>query len=345
MENIRVLVVDDSAFMRKMISELLNSDQSINVIGTARNGHDAIAKIKSLSPDVVTLDVEMPVMDGLKALQIIMKECPLPVVMVSSLTQAGADLTIQSLQYGAVDFIAKPSGSISLDIMKLQHEMIAKLKYASLAKVRDSHPDLLDSTHAKAFPTRKTIVAIGVSTGGPRALQHLFTCLPKDFPAPIVVVQHMPARFTKSLAERLNKIATINIKEAEQGEVLEKGTVYIAPGDNHLSIDKVGNSLIANTTQTNSKKGHRPSADVLFRSIAQLSDYRKYALVLTGMGSDGSNGIKALKQSDQNTIVMAESEESSIIFGMPKSAIETKCVDHVVSIDKMGQALCERMQR
>jgi two-component system, chemotaxis family, protein-glutamate methylesterase/glutaminase len=346
---IKVLVIDDSAFMRKMISDILNSDPSIKVVATARNGKDGIEKVIEFTPDVVTMDIEMPVMDGIEALKVIMEERPVPVVMLSSLTQSGAESTINALNYGAVDFIAKPSGPISLDIANHKNQIISKVRQAARVNVKMLiEPDngrksvkTINYTPKQDYSNRKKIVGVGVSTGGPRALEKLLTKLPDDFPAPLLIVQHMPARFTKSLADRLNKLTNITVKEAEHGELLQKGTAYIAPGDYHLKIKSMGTALTVFLEKSDPVKGHRPSVDILFQSIAELTNYQKCALILTGMGSDGSDGIKSLKESDPKTIILAESEESSIVFGMPKSAIYTNLVDHVVHIKEMGQALSE----
>ncbi|SET41129.1 two-component system, chemotaxis family, response regulator CheB [Salinibacillus kushneri] len=349
MRTIRVLVIDDSAFMRKMISEILSQDEQLEVIATARNGQDGLEKINKLSPDVVTLDVEMPVMDGFEALQQIMKEYPLPVVMVSSLTKSGADSTLKALQYGAIDFITKPSGSISLDMYKTEQEMIMKVKQAAKVDIRQIDNKTNLSLPIAMKPQRsqhksKKIVVIGVSTGGPRALQKLLPILPKDFPAPILVVQHMPGGFTKSLAERLDRESSLTVKEATNGEFLSKGNIYIAPGDYHLEVRKIGISLTAFINQTEPIGGHRPSVNKLFESVADLGNYQKYALVLTGMGSDGSIGIKTLKEKDPDTTIVVESKESAVIFGMPKAAIETNQVSHVVRIEEMGSLLSELIQ-
>jgi two-component system, chemotaxis family, protein-glutamate methylesterase/glutaminase len=346
---IKVLVIDDSAFMRKMISDILNSDPTIHVVATARNGKDGFEKVVELSPDVVTMDIEMPVMDGIEALKVIMEKHPVPVVMLSSLTQSGAESTINALNFGAVDFIAKPSGPISLDIANHKNQIISKVRHAArvnlkmLTEVEKSKKSVktIDYTPKQDYSNRKKIVGVGVSTGGPRALENLLTRLPVDFPAPLLIVQHMPARFTKSLADRLNKLTRIKVKEAEHGELLQKGIAYIAPGDYHLKMKRMGTALTVFLEQSSPVKGHRPSVDILFQSMAELVNYQKCALVLTGMGSDGSDGIKSLKASDPKTIILAESEESSIVFGMPKSAIYTNFVDHVVHINEMGQALTE----
>ncbi len=340
MDQIRVLIIEDSAFMRKMITEILSSDDRIHVVGTARNGEDGLRKIKTLSPNVVTLDIEMPVMDGLTTLEKIMKTDPLPVVMLSSLTTKGADKTVLAISIGAVDFIAKPSGSISLDIDVMKDEIISKVVMASQTQVKKTSTT---STHSFQVisPQRynESIVTIGTSTGGPRALQQVLTSLPADFPAPILIVQHMPPNFTKSLAERLNTLSQIKVKEAVHGEVLQKGVAYIAPGDYHMKVRKVGTSLAIELTKEPQRNGHRPSVNVLFDSISELKSINKLCVVLTGMGKDGAEGIEQIKLTDKEAIVIAESEESSIVYGMPAAAVATKCVNQVVHLNKVGETI------
>ncbi len=350
----KVLVVDDSAFMRKMISDFLSEDDRLEVIGTARNGVDAIDKIKQLKPDCVTMDIEMPVMNGLDALAIIMKECPVPVVILSNLTKEGADHTIRSMQYGAVDFLLKPSGAISLDLHKVKKELIEKVVQASYVNplklnsiTRDHNIIPKSGNDDQITPMKKNrlkkIVLIGTSTGGPRALQQVLQNIPSTIEAPILIVQHMPPGFTKSLAERLNHLSEITVKEAQDGEILKNGTAYIAPGGSHLQIKKMERCLVAQVDDTTPpRNNHRPSVDVLFESARQCIDYAKIAVVMTGMGSDGAQGLKLLKRSG-NTNVIAESQESSIIFGMPKAAIQTGYVDQVVHLNDIASTIMKYM--
>jgi two-component system, chemotaxis family, protein-glutamate methylesterase/glutaminase len=337
---IKVLVVDDSAFMRKLITDILTSEQKIEVIGTARNGEDCLVKLKTLKPDVITMDVEMPIMNGLDALKEVIALYKLPVIMLSSTTKEGATNTISAMQYGAVDFITKPSGAISLDLHKVKDEIVSKVLQASKANIThlvkplqtqkisynrtivDSKKELGSSTR---FEQRK-LVCIGTSTGGPRALQHVLTKLPSQFPAPILIVQHMPAGFTKSLAKRLDTISNIEVKEAENGEILRNGVAYIAPGGHHLKIKEIGTSVAIQIDDSGLRNGHRPSVDVMFESVTQLSNYKKIAVIMTGMGSDGAKGLVQLKQSGE-TIAITESEQTSVVYGMPKVAIETNLVD------------------
>ncbi|MFZ3576626.1 protein-glutamate methylesterase/protein-glutamine glutaminase [Virgibacillus sp. DJP39] len=347
----RVLVIDDSAFMRKMITDLLSSNEQIEVVGTARNGEDGLKKIKELSPHVVTLDVEMPVMDGIATLKNIMDTNPIPVIMLSSITKEGSTKTIQAISNGAVDFIQKPSGSISLDIDKIKEELIKKVIAAANVKV-SKHPKSTEDVDFKTAVNQtfknshaQTIVAIGTSTGGPRALQRVLTDLPDDFTTPIVIVQHMPPGFTKSLADRLNTLTKIHIKEATHGEIIQKSTVYIAPGDFHLKIRKMGTSFAVELSKEAERSGHRPSVDVLFESLAEIPNVNKIAVLLTGMGNDGSKGLQRLKEKDSSTVVVAENEESSIVYGMPKAAIKTNTVNHIVHLHQVGHTISNLIKK
>lgn len=340
MTPIRVIVIDDSAFMRKMISDILETDNRIQVISTARNGVDGLKKIIELSPDVVTLDVEMPIMDGITALEHIMEQHPVPVVMLSSLTKDGTINTMKAITNGAVDFIPKPSGSISLDITTIEHEIINKVIAASKVNLSDSNVSVRSPKINRAklkHPT--TMVFIGASTGGPRALQRLILDLPNDFSCPVLVVQHMPAGFTKSLADRLNNLSDLHIKEATHGEIIKDRTIYIAPGDYHMKIRRAGTVHAIELTQESLRAGHRPAVDIMLESAANLSQVNKLAVILTGMGSDGSKGIEILKKTDPETTVIAESKESAIINGMPNAAVKTNAVNYIVHIQQMGEMI------
>ncbi|WP_139368252.1 protein-glutamate methylesterase/protein-glutamine glutaminase [Evansella clarkii] len=354
---VNVLVADDSAFMRKMIASMLSSDPDITVIGTARNGEDTLRGIKKYRPDVVTLDVEMPVMNGLEALKRIMEECPVPVILVSSRTEEGADETLKAMEYGAFDFIPKPSGSISLDIETIKTDLINKVKHAASAaaerpgkprKARVPDTTILEKEEAKTedFHTNihlKTLIAIGVSTGGPKALQKVLPALPKELNAPVLIVQHMPEGFTKSLSSRLNKLSGIRVKEAEDGELLQPGTAYIAPGGSHLRVRKLGASLACELSEDHPVHGHRPSVDVLFESLALLTKHKVIAAILTGMGSDGTKGLIKLKHSVK-TLAITESEKTAVVYGMPRAAAEAGVADIVADIDQIA-AIIERFTR
>ncbi|QQP13646.1 chemotaxis response regulator protein-glutamate methylesterase [Lysinibacillus agricola] len=372
----KLLVVDDSAFMRKLISDFFVGNSKVEVVGTARNGKDAIKKIQTLQPTVVTMDIEMPEMNGLDALKEIMTICPVPVVMLSSTTQRGAENALTAIEFGAVDFVAKPSGTISLDLHKIQTELVHKVEQASLVPIsklkkpsgskRQQEPALNASTikresfsegrmtpSVNVSPTRvdlskprvewskvgKKIVLIGTSTGGPRALQEVITKIPKSIQAPILIVQHMPAGFTKSLATRLDQLSEITVKEAEQGDILQNGVAYIAPGGYHLKLRKVGTTFgIVIDNNEPPRSGHRPSVDVMFEDVSQFKDFDKVAVIMTGMGHDGSDGLKSLK-STGNVIAIAESAETCIVYGMPKAAVETQLVDEVADVDDIAQTI------
>jgi len=364
----KLLVVDDSAFMRKLISDFFDGNPKIEVVGTARNGKDAITKIQTLQPDVVTMDVEMPELNGLDALKEIMRVSPVPVIMLSSTTLQGAENALIAIEYGAVDFVAKPSGTISIDLHKIKEELVHKVEHAahvSVSKLRKPKIDLQQSFIQKKSTfndklfnhklttvgtpiaaenrfnkaTKKKIILIGTSTGGPRALQEVITKIPSSIKAPILIVQHMPAGFTKSLADRLNNLSHIKVKEAEKGDILQDGVAYIAPGGSHLKLEKHGASYeLVLDQQEPPRSGHRPSVDVLFESVSKISDFDKIAVIMTGMGSDGSKGLIELKQSG-NVMAIAESEKTCILYGMPKAAVETQLVNEVVEVDKIAETI------
>lgn len=365
MSKIRVLVTDDSAFMRKVISDILSADSDIEVIDRARNGLECLEKCKQLHPDVITLDIEMPVMNGLEALQKLMSEHPVPIVMLSSLTREGADATIQALEYGAFDFVTKPSGPISLDIHKVGDRLIERVKAAASAKgrlkrVRETErtsgaliklPTVpsISNTEERTAPltqrplrsrSKQALVVLGTSTGGPKALQCVFTAIPANFPAPIAVVQHMPAGFTKSLAQRLNSLSQIRVTEVEDGEWLEPGTAYIAPGGYHFEVHQVNGRLQAQLNQQEPRGGHRPSVDVLFESASRLTNVDKWAIIMTGMGNDGTKGLKLMKGAGPVTSVI-EDESTCVVFGMPRAAIQAGLADNVTPLDNIPELLCK----
>ncbi|MFC0524158.1 chemotaxis response regulator protein-glutamate methylesterase [Pontibacillus salicampi] len=350
MNQVNVLVVDDSAFMRKMVSEMLQSHEQIHVIATARNGEDGLKKMREYKPDVMTLDVEMPVMGGLTCLEQIMHEYPIPVLMLSSVTSEGASSTIKAMELGAVDFIQKPSGAISLDIEKIKTDIVNKVLAAATANLQEVKP----STRHEAPPIRsslrknvtnggarrqKQIIAIGTSTGGPRALQHVLSHLPDNIEAPILVVQHMPPGFTQSLAKRLDTLCAIEVKEAEDKEILRNGVAYIAPGDFHLQVEETASSAKVHLHQEPPVHGHRPSVDVLFQSVSTLQHYQPTAIVMTGMGSDGALGLRQLKAAVPTTIAIAESSQSAVVYGMPKACVATNLVDYEIHLKDISATL------
>lgn len=346
MNVIRVLIIDDSAFMRKVLTDILNSDDGcMEVIATARNGEVGLAKIEELKPDVITLDVEMPQMDGLECLEHIMDKHPTPVVMLSSEVERGKRKTLKAMALGAVDFITKPSGHISLDIGMMRDEIVHKVLTAANANL--AHVNSVDLTSKEPIakhtithtPKDITMIAIGASTGGPRALQKMLEGLPKGFSTPLLIVQHMPEKFTTSLAKRLDSLFDMCVKEAVNGELIQPQTVYIAPGNYHMKVRMVGRTHAIELTQEEAVNGHRPSVDVLFQSFKTLSRVNKIAVILTGMGSDGAKGVSALKQTDPQSIILAEAQSSAIVYGMPKAAVETNAVNHTIPLDQVGKLL------
>lgn len=348
----KILVVDDSAFMRKVISDLINSMAKFEVIGTAKNGKDAIEKIKELNPDVVTMDVEMPIMDGITALEKIMKETPCPVLMLSSLTKEGADATIRSLELGAIDFITKPSSIFKVKTEDTKKELLEKLEIAANVKFKNTYTNFTKPIHREMIKSLSSskrgkgnidkIIAIGTSTGGPRALQSVIPNIPGDINASVLVVQHMPKGFTKSLADRLNGMSELTVKEAEDGDILRAGMAYIAPGDKHLKLTKRVNDYIIKLDDSELVSGHRPSVDAMMYSIADLKINNVIGVIMTGMGSDGARGLELIKKN--NCHVIAQDEDSCVVFGMPKSTIERNVVDKVVPLDKIANEIINAME-
>ncbi|HHV72076.1 MAG TPA: chemotaxis response regulator protein-glutamate methylesterase [Clostridia bacterium] len=353
----KVMVVDDSLLMRTIITDIINSDPALEVIDTAKNGKEALEKILKLKPDLVTLDIEMPGMDGLQLLELLMDKYPTKVIMLSSLTKFGAKATMKALELGAVDFVQKPSANNFLDLKKVGQELITKLKTAQHAKIpikpikqptslsADAYVSKIDKYTSKINQPSNLqwIVGIGTSTGGPRALSELIPKIPGSVPASFLVVQHMPPGFTKSLAERLNGLSKLNVKEAEDSEYLKPGTVYIAPGNFHLELkqDKHKSLPMISLSQREPVSGHRPSVDILFDSLAEISGFKLLAIILTGMGADGSKGMRKLKQ--KGAFSIAEAKESCVVFGMPKVVIEEGNADLVVPIDQMANVVTQKI--
>ncbi|MFX3636622.1 MAG: chemotaxis response regulator protein-glutamate methylesterase [Candidatus Pristimantibacillus sp.] len=351
MSKIKVLVVDDSVFMRKLITRFIEEDAALEVIGIARNGVEAVRMVKELGPDVVTLDIEMPEMDGLEALATIMDQRPTPIIMLSSLTQDGAVATIKALQSGAVDFISKPSGSVSFDLFKVKEELAAKIKQAAQISLKNlilsnrrtpkvEPAQQKSSSQAEALTEFEHIVALGTSTGGPKALETVIRDLPASFPYPLLLVQHMPPKFTKSLADRLNRLAAVRVVEAEDNQLIVGGTVYIAPGNYHMTVMQSSKEYRIRLHQEAARNGFRPSVDVLFDSVSQLRKLKRHFILMTGMGSDGAQGMLAAKGMGAVSTI-AESKETCIVFGMPRSAIELNCVDYTVPLPQIAGKLLD----
>lgn len=418
----RVLVVDDSAFMRKILCDLIAKDPQFDIVATATNGCEAIEAAGHLKPDVITMDLEMPEMNGLEALKRIMRAHPTPVIMLSSLSDDGMRETISALQYGAFDFIRKPSGPLSPDIHQVGEQLLEKLRVAVLTKRPANLPRFREqpapaavvkpaaqprpqkpaggSAPKPAASRRKTVpepdaaagrkeaapapqalppqavpqplgreavrqepssppkrskqlsaagaftdlVVIGTSTGGPRALHEVITGLPGDFPAPVLIVQHMPPRFTRSLAQRLDSFSSLRVTEAEDGQRVQAGTVYLAPGGYHMVLarDEAGYSIKLSLEPP--RGGHRPSVDVLFESCAPYPELTRHSVIMTGMGNDGVKGMKALNDSGGASAI-AEAEESCIVFGMPRCAIEAGIAKAVVPLRDIASALVEAVMK
>lgn len=342
---IRVLVVDDSAFMRKVLVKMLEPHEDIEVVATAMDGVFALEKLEKTRPDVVTLDLEMPRMDGRTALQHIVDDFQLPVVLVSAHTSRGAQATFDALAAGAVDFVTKPQRIFSTPLDTLSADLVQKIRAAARARVRrhpartvssDARPEA--ATGARSALTAATeIVAIGVSTGGPNALSHLLAQIRADFHPGIVIVQHMPEGFTGQFADRLSRLAAIGVREAEDGDVVTSATALVAPGGRHMEIVRAGTKLVVKLSRSATVRGHRPSADVLFASVAKAAGSRACGIILTGMGEDGAEGLVALHAAGGHTL--AQDEASSVVFGMPRAAIERGAVDKILSLAEIGPYL------
>lgn len=338
---IKVIVVDDSAFMRKSLSLMLESDPQIKVVATARDGFEAIEKIKMFKPDIVTLDVEMPRMDGLTALKIIMKECPVPVLMVSSLTIEGAEATLEALKLGAVDFIPKQLSYVSLDIVKIKDELIQKVKSIATSKyirrkIYGSQTEIPKEIKFKQIAKRFELVAIGVSTGGPLALQEVLSKIPRDFPAGIVIAQHMPPNFTRLLAERLNSVSKIEVREAQTGDKVKPGLALIAQGGRNLIFENVfGEKIVKIVDKPNTL--YKPSVDVMMESAAEVFGNRVLAVIMTGMGKDGLEGLKKVKE--KGGYIIAQNEETCVVYGMPKAVVDIGLADSILPLEKIGEAI------
>ena len=344
---IQVLIVDDSTFMRKSLSAMLRTDSRIAIAGMARNGEEALQLVHQLHPDVVTMDVEMPGMNGIEALKRIMAEHPVPVVMVSSLTTESAADTLKALELGAVDYIPKQLGDVAIRIFDIRPELIAKILAASQAgdKVRTRplngaprpvvKPRPMGLTSHSVSVTRgSSVVAIGCSTGGPQALIEILPSFPSDFPAGIVIVQHMPKTFTKPFAERMNALCGLEVKEAAEGDEVKPGRILIAPSGLQCRVKRqsITTNVIALSPNVEHHL-HAPSADIMMQSVASVYKERGIGIILTGMGHDGLDGMKAIKAAKGRTI--AQDEQSCIVYGMPKAVVEAGCADKVIPLSSV----------
>ena len=347
-KKIRVLIVDDSALIRGVMTELLSQDPEIEVIGTATDPYAARDKIKSLNPDVLTLDVEMPKMDGLTFLQKVMHGHPMPVVMVSSLTESGCETTLRALEFGAVDFITKPKIDVQHGLEELAETITSKIKGAAAATVRRRTTSPVSqerirelASHTSMIKTTDTIIAIGASTGGTEALKELLEVLPPSVP-PIIMTQHMPERFTKTFADRLNQVCQIGVKEAEEGDSVIPGQALLAPGNYHMELRRSGARYHVTLNQKPPVNRHRPSVDAMFHSVAQYAGANSLGLILTGMGNDGAAGMLAMKKA--GAFNLAQDEASCVVFGMPKEAIKAGGVDKTLPLHDLPSAMLTHLK-
>lgn len=329
----RVMVVDDSPLIRQILVDMLRKEPDLEVVGYARDGEEALLRIAELNPDVVTLDVEMPRMNGLECLRELMATRPVPAVMVSTLTSAGAETTLEALSLGAVDFVCKPDNGSLSTLRGVREELVAKVRLARFARLQKTRRPAI--ALSKARPTDR-VVLLASSTGGPRSLTALFEGLPAGFSAPVLAVQHMPATFVAPLARRLNDIGTMKVREARPGDRMEPGVALLAPGGVHMTVDSSGHLRFDDGP---SLHGVRPAADRLFQSAAEAFGKRCVAAVLSGMGRDGAEGAAAVRRA--GGIVFAEDEETCTIYGMPKAAVALAAVERSVPIDAMGEAIAE----
>ena len=354
----RVLIVDDSAFMRKVLEQIFNADDQLQVVGHAKDGREAVAMAESLKPDVITMDINMPHMDGLQATAQIMTTNPKPIVIVSSESREGAAGSLKSLELGAIEFVGKPSSGIDLDMQNVKEELVRKVRMAAKVRVVRTASRLAltvqgtkgGAAAAKPSPPVRTapvipadqrfpIVVMGASTGGPATVMRLAPGFTRDFPAAVFLVQHMPASFTTQFAAQLAEFTSIRVKEAEANETVQPGTLYICPGAQHLRVMPTGRiQLDAASGRIN---GYLPNIDVTMETVAAFAGAMSIGVILTGMGNDGANGAKAIKSA--GGMVLAQDEATSVIFGMPAEAIKLAVVDHVLGIDDIYAALEKRV--
>jgi two-component system, chemotaxis family, protein-glutamate methylesterase/glutaminase len=362
MGKIKVLVVDDSALMRKVISDILNSSTEIEVVATAANGVEALKKLERNEVDVVTLDFQMPEMDGLTTLKHIMAENPKPVVMISAFTKTGVEETIKSLEAGAADFVTKPEGEVDVNLKNTSRdEIVTKIIIASRANISilrkeatKAMPEIphveqqtivseLEPHPTEAYADKGKIIIIGSSTGGPQTLERVIPLLPESLPAPVLIVQHMPPVFTKSLAERLDRLSQLKVKEAEEGDIIEKGKVYIAPGDYHMELRRgISDGIKVDKITLNQnprEEGVRPSINFTLRSASESYKDKVVGVILTGMGSDGTDGMRAVKA--QKGVCIAQNKDTSIIYGMPKAVADAGLADYVLPLDQIPAKIVE----
>lgn len=355
MDKVRVLIVDDSALVRKVLTQILSSDDAIEVVGTATDPHIAREKIKKLNPDVLTLDVEMPKMDGISFLRNLMRLRPMPVIMISSLTEEGAEITLKAMELGAIDFVSKPQVEVAQQLEEYSVEIIAKVKMAALAKVQAVSPRKIAEQEKKlekfniekrfsattilqkAVPDssvlgKEKIIAIGASTGGTEAIKEILMEMPPDSPA-MVIAQHIPQTFSTAFANRMDSVSQMVVKEAVEGQLLIPGHAFIAPGDRHLLVVNEGGQYRCKLNDGPPVNRHRPSVDVMFRSVSQAAGKNAIGIILTGMGADGARGLKEMRDMGSSTI--AQDEKTSVVWGMPGEAVKLGAAEHVLALNKI----------
>ena len=359
MSKIKVLIVDDSALVRQILTEICNSDPGIKVVGVAQDPFDAREKIKKLNPDVLTLDVEMPRMDGVTFLSNLMRLRPMPVVMVSSLTEKGADVTLQAMELGAVDFVSKPKSDLSHSLEDYAEEIIGKIKVAAKARVKplsrqkpktatlqvapkhSADAVLEKSSRPRHFKTTDKIIAIGASTGGTEAIREVLVRMPADSPG-IVISQHIPEAFSGPFSVRMNSVSAMTVCEAKDGQQIVTGHVYIAPGNRHLMVERDGARYVCRLNDGPLVNRHKPSVDVMFRSVAQNVGANAVSVILTGMGNDGAAGMKEMHEAGAPTI--AQDEKTSVVWGMPGEAVKRGCVDKVAPLNAISQIMLDMIK-
>jgi len=361
MSKVKVLIIDDSALVRKLLTELLSTSPDIEVVGAAADPFAAREKIKQLNPDVLTLDVEMPRMDGLTFLGNLMRLRPMPVVMVSTLTEKGADVTFEALELGAIDFVSKPKVDLAHTLNDYAEEIIGKVMVASKARVRalsESHITsanaikaspkfsadavLQKSTGKKNFKTTDKIIAIGASTGGTEAIKEVLMALPPDTPG-TVITQHIPEAFSGPFAKRMDRCSAMTVYEAQDGQQIVPGHVYIAPGDKHLIVERSGARYICRLSDGPPVNRHRPAVDVMFRSVAQNVGKNAIGVVLTGMGDDGARGLKEMKE--MGALTMVQDEKTSVVWGMPGEAAKIGAADDILPLGKIANKIIELVKK
>ena len=339
---IKVLVVDDSALIRQILSEIIKREPDMTLVGAAPDAFVAKKLVLEKSPDVITLDIEMPKVDGLRFLEVLMNARPTPVVMISTLTEKGADATLRSLELGAIDFVAKPKIGVAQGMAEYHELIVDKIRTAARSRVKKASPAKAASVNKISYSGTEKLIAIGASTGGTEAIKEVLRTFPANAPA-TVITQHMPAGFTSTYARRLDSVCQMQVKEAKGGERLLPGQAYLAPGDKHMEIERSGADYRIRLTDGPRVSGHKPSVDVLFNSLCKSAGNNAIGVLLTGMGSDGAIGLQELFNAGCETF--CQDEASCIVFGMPKVAIEKGAAKQVLSLDDMGKAVMQTVEK